>query len=131
MKKKSTNFGELLVELSRDPAVKRAVAKTRRKRPGKTTAKVESVTGILRLITGIASRFAKKKKARGIEEAMDAIDLLIQVSIALKENIFDRPEVRRFFSRSFRQVYALALELVAMVLPEEEGARPRRALRSV
>jgi len=128
--KKSTSLGELLAELSRDPQVKRAVAKTRRRRPGKTTAKVESVTRVVLLLMGIASRFAKKKRARALEEAMDAVDLLIQLSIALKENIFDRPEVRRFFSRSFRQVYALAQELVALVLPAEKGARTRRALKS-
>ncbi|HYA16622.1 MAG TPA: hypothetical protein VEF06_04105 [Bryobacteraceae bacterium] len=129
--KRRENFADLVADLSRDPEVRRAVARARRRKPGKEVARVENVAGIVMLLMGIASRFAKKKRARALEEAMDVIYLLIQVSIVLKENIFDRPEVKKFFSRSFRQVYALAEELVAMVLPERKGARTRRALRSV
>jgi hypothetical protein len=140
--KKPPGFTELVKELSRDPQLKRAVASARRKTRGKGAARVENATGIVLLFLGIASRFAKKKKARALDEAMDVISLLVQVSMALKENIFDRPEVKRFFSRGFRQIYAFAQGLVTTILPKTDlpkttvlpktkGARPTRALRSV
>jgi len=129
--KNSPRFGKLVKDLSRDPRLKRAVAKATRKSRGEGARTVEDVTGMLVLMGRIASGFAGKKKARAIDEAMDAVSLLVQVSIVLKENIFDRPEVKRFFDESFRQIYRAAEELVAMVLPKAKakGARPRRAVR--
>jgi hypothetical protein len=120
----------LLKKLSRDPRLKLVIAKAKRQTRGKGAAKVENVTGIFLLIMAIASRFAKKKRARAIDELMDIIYLLVQVSLVLKENIFDRPEVREFFSQSSRQIYLLAQECVAMVLPKTKGLRPALASRS-
>jgi hypothetical protein len=122
--KNGSQFKNLLKGLSRDPRLKRVIAKAQRQTRGKGEAKVENVTGILLLLLAIASRFASKKKARALDELMDVIYLLVQVSLLLKENIFDRPEVKEFFSQSSRQVYLLAQECVAMVLPKAKGARP-------
>lgn len=133
--KNASRFGKLVKDLRRDPRVKKAVAKAVRQSRDPGIRKVEDVTGIAVLMMKIASSFAKKKKARAIEEAMDMIYLLVQVSIVLKENIFDRPEVKKFFSRSFRQIYTAAEEVVTMVLPKADiktrtkGARPRRAVQ--
>jgi hypothetical protein len=139
--KKPAGFANLVKELSRDPQLKRAVAGARRKTRGKEVAGVENATAIILFLLGIASRFAKKKKAQALDEAMDVIYLLVQVSIVLKENVFDRPEVKKFFSRGLRQIYSSAQALVAMVLPKMDlpktdlprtkGTRPTRALRSV
>lgn len=133
---KTRQIGKLVKELSRDPRMKKAVAKAARQARGPGVSKVEDVAGMAVLMMKIASSFAKKKKARAIGEAMDMVYLLTQVSIVLKENIFDRPEVREFFRESFRQVYAAAEEFVSMVLPKKEtgkagtkGARPTRAVR--
>lgn len=133
--KNASRFGKLVKDLRRDPRVKKAVAKAVRQSRDPGIRKVEDVTGIAVLMMKIASSFAKKKKARAIEEAMDMIYLLVQVSIVLKENIFDRPEVKKFFSRSFRQIYTAAEQVVTMVLPKAKvktrtkGARPRRAVQ--
>jgi len=128
---KPIRFASLAKDLSRDPRLKQAVAKARRKRPGKTVRRVDDATGVVLLLLGIASRFSKKKRAQALDEAMDVIHLLVQVSIVLKENVFDRPEVKKFFSQSYRQVYLLARELVAVVLPKSKvAARSRRRLRS-
>jgi len=129
--KKARGIASLVRELSRDPLLKRAVAGARRKTRGKGVARVENATGIVLLLLGVASRFAKKKKARALDEAMDLIYLLVQVSVVLKENVFDRPEVKRFFNQGFRQIYNMAHELVAMVVPKKKGTRPPRALPSV
>lgn len=133
--KNASRFGKLVKDLRRDPRVKKAVAKAVRQSRDPGIRKVEDVTGIAVLMMKIASSFAKKKKARAIEEAMDMIYLLVQVSIVLKENLFDRPEVKKFFSESFRQIYTAAEQVVAMVLPKAKvktrtkGARPRRAVQ--
>jgi len=36
----------------------------------------------------------------------------------LKENIFDRPEVKKFFQQSSRRLYLLVHDAVAMVMPK-------------
>ena len=126
--KKGSQFKGLLKELGRDPRLKRVIAERRTR--GKGEAKVENVTGIVLLILAIAGRFATKKKARALDELMDIIYLLVQVSLLLKENIFDRPEVREFFRHSSKQIYLLAQECVAMVLPKTKGLRPMRTSRS-
>jgi len=146
--KNATGFGKLVKDLSRDPRLKKAVAKAGRRPRGTGVRKVEDTAGLFALTMKIASHFVKKKKARALQEAMDVIYLLVRVSILLKENIFDRPEVKKFFHDSFRQIYAIAQAFVAMVLPrakvkaisaqaegplcaQAKGARPTRAVRSV
>ena len=128
--KDGSQFRKLLKQLSRDARVKRVIAKAKRQTRGKGVAKVENVTDIFLLILAIAFRFATKKKARALDELMEIIYLLVQVSLLLKENIFDRPEVREFFRHSSKQIYLLAQECVAMVLPKTKGLRPMRTSRS-
>jgi hypothetical protein len=122
--KSRSQFETLLNELGRDPRLKRVIAKARRQTRGKGGAKVEAMTDIFLLIGEIYSHFATKKKARALEELMDIIYLLVQVSLLLKENIFDRREVKEFFRQSSKQVYSLAEECVAMILPKTKGLRP-------
>jgi hypothetical protein len=125
--KKGSQFKGLLKELGRDPRLKRVIAKRRTR--GKGEAKVENVTGIVLLILAIAGRFATKKKARALDELMDIIYLLVQVSLVLKENVFDRPEVKAFLSHRSKEVYSLAQECIAMVLPKTKGLRPMHTSR--
>jgi hypothetical protein len=128
--KDGSQFRKLLKQLSRDARVKRVIVKAKRRTRGKGRAKVENVTDMFLLLMAIASRFAKKKKARALDELMEIIYLLVQISLVLKENIFDRPEVREFFRHSSKQIYLLAQECVAMVLPKTKGLRPMRTSRS-
>jgi hypothetical protein len=128
--KNGSQFKNLLGELSRDPRLKLVIANAKRQNRGKSRAKVETVTSILLLLLATISRFAKKKRARALDELMDVIYLLVQVSLLLKENIFDRPEVKEFFSQSSKQIYLLAQECVAMVLPKPKGLRAARTHRS-
>jgi len=118
----STMFAGIAKELSRDPRLRQAIAKARSKKRGKDVRRVDDATGIALLLLAIASRFSKKKRARALDEAMDVIYLLVQVSIVLKENVFDRPEVKNFFSHSFRQIYSLAQQFVARMLPKKKAA---------
>jgi hypothetical protein len=129
--KKSSQFSNLLRELSRDPRLKRVITNAKRQHRGKggAGAKVENVTGIFLVLMAIASLFARKKRARAIDELMDIIYLLVQVSVVLKENIFDRPEVRKFFSKSSKQIYLLAQQCVDLVLPKPKRLRAAHTSR--
>jgi hypothetical protein len=124
--KSGSQFKNLLKELGRDPRLKPVITNAKRQKRGKGGAEVEGVTGIVLLLLTIASRFLKKKNARALDELMDVIYLLIRVSVLLKENIFDRPEVREFFSQSSKQIYLLAQQCVSMVLPKTKELRPAR-----
>ncbi len=119
--KNSGRFASVVKELSRDPRLKRAIAKRPR---GKSATQVQGAADTVLLLLKIVSRFAKKKKARAIDELMDNIRLLVRFSLMLKENIFDRPEVREFFYRRSKQVYVLAQQCVALVLPKPKRRKP-------
>ena len=127
--KTASQFENLLKGLGRDPRLKRVIVRAKRKPRGKGGAKVETVTDIFLLLMAIASRFAKKKKARALDELMEIIYLLVQVSLVLKENVFDRPEVKAFLSHRSKEVYSLAQECIAMVLPKTKGLRPMHTSR--
>ena len=122
--KKDSQFKDLLKELARDPRVKRVIAKRRSR--GKRGGKIQPEAGIVLALLGIASRFMTKKRARAFDELVDAIYLLVQVSLLLKENVFDRPEVQRFFRQKSKQIYSLAQEYVAVILPSTRGIRRMR-----
>lgn len=115
--KDANKYRKLLKELSRDPRLKQVIAKAKRQPRAKAGTKVETVTSMFLLVSAIISRFSKKKKARAIDELVDIVHLLIQVSFLLKENIFDRREVKKFFRQTSQQIYAFAQECVAMILP--------------
>ena len=114
----------LLSELGRDPRVKRVIAKRQSRKKG--GGKIERVTDVLLVLLAIASRFATKKKARALDELMDIIFLLVQVSLRLKENIFDRPEVKEFFGQRSKEIYSFGQKYVAMVLPKTKSIRRKR-----
>jgi hypothetical protein len=128
--KNAGQFKSLLRELGRDPRLKPVIANAKRRKVSRGGAEVEHVTGIFLLLMAVVSRFVKKKKARAIDELMDIIYMLVQVSLVLKENIFDRPEVKEFFSQSYKQIYLIAQECVATVLPKTKALRPVRRPRS-
>jgi hypothetical protein len=125
--KNNSQFKDLLKELNRDPRLKRVIAKRRSR--GKDGGKIERAADVVRALLGIVSRLTTKKKARALEELVDAIYLLVQVSLLLKENVFDRPEVQRFFRQKSKQIYSLAQEYVAVILPRTKEVRRKRKPR--
>jgi len=123
--KKSDPYRKLMKELSRDPRLKKAIVKSRRRPRGKAKARVEtqveSATSMFLVLSAIVARFSKKKRARAIDQLADTVHLLVQISLLLKENIFDRPEVQNFFRQSSKQIYEFAQECVAMILRKPKG----------
>ena len=127
--KKTATYRTLLKELDRDPRVKRAMAQARRREGAKDRARVEQLTGVLSLALTIASRFSKKKRSRVLEELRDAISLLAELSVLLKENVFDRPEVKKFIRQRSKQIYSFAEECVAMLLSKMQLPKKTGAVR--
>jgi hypothetical protein len=132
MKTQSKNAAairKLLRALSRDPQLRRLIAKARR---GKAGAKVDNVTDLYLLLLAIASRLSNKKKARALEEEIDVIYFLVQISLLLKENLFDRPEVRAFFGQRAKQLYRMAQQGMlwgAFLRNRETGSRNVRVAK--
>lgn len=118
---KTRQITKLLNELSRDPRIEKAIAKTKRPR-GAAPVPTGSLAAIFLAMLAIAARFSSKKMVRALDEMMDTLYLLLQVSLVLKENVFDRPEVQKFFRRRYRQIYSIAQEYVSLIL--EKTKRP-------
>jgi len=129
--KHASKLRNLLKELSRDPRVKKVIAKARRQTRGQARAKVENLTGMLLLALTVVSGFSKKKRARKLDDLRDTLYLLVQLSLLLKENIFDRPEVREFFSESSKRMYTVAQTFLAMMLPRSTEADSSHGSRSL
>jgi hypothetical protein len=124
--KNSNQYKKLLKELSRDSRLKAVIAKSRRQPRGNAEAIVDSSTNMFLLISAIVSRFSKKKNAKALAELADMVQLLVQLSLVVKENIFDRPEVKKFFRESSKQIYRFAQEWLSVILP---GTQPNRRAR--
>lgn len=122
--KGTKEFTKILRELGRDRRVKRAIIKARREIRRNGKEKAGSFAGFFLLIMAIAFRVLRRKKARAIEELIDILFLLVQVSLLLKENVFDRPEVRAFFSQHYKQISSISQEYVAMLLAKAKEFRP-------
>ncbi len=126
--KSEPQFKELLKALNRDPRLKRALTKQRSR--AKDGGPIEEAANIVLALWRIASGFTTRKKARTIDELLDALYVLLQVSLLLKENVFDRPDVQRFFKQRSKRIYSLAQGYLAMVLPRPKELPPARKTRS-
>ena len=125
--KQVDKYQKLLNELSRDPRMKRVIVKARRSQKN-GTRNVETATRMFVLLSSIAARFSKKKRARAIEELTDIVQLLVRVSLLVKENIFDRPEVKKFFRRRSKQIYLFAQEWLPLILGSTRASPRHRRL---
>ena len=114
--KNSSPFKKLVKELGRDPRLKRVIVKVRRRSHEKEEGKVESLADFFLLSLAIVSKFASKKTARALDELMDNVYLLVRVSLLLKENIFDRPEVKDFLGQRSRRIFSVARHYVDRIL---------------
>jgi len=113
---KTKQVTKLLEELSRDPRVEKAIARSTHHPRKSATVPAGSLVAIFVAMLAIAARFSSKKMARAVDELMDTLYFLLQVSIVLKENVFDRPEVKNFFNRRSKQLYSIAQESAALIL---------------
>ncbi len=118
--KNVNRLNSLLKELSRDPQLKQAIATARRRLARRHRSQLEKWVDMPLLLSAIASPFLKKKKARAFDERMEIVRFLAQVSLLVKENVFDRPEVREFIGRGARQIQLMTREGLGMILQQRK-----------
>lgn len=81
------------------------------------------------ILRATVTGFLKKKRGRALDEQLEVVYFLLQISLLLKENVFDRPEVKEFFSRSARQIQLLTRKSLGMMMPKRKRLRPARFSR--
>lgn len=82
----------LVVRLSQDPKIKVAMEGIRENTGGQ-----HPQLGMLWQVLTISGRFVAKRRSRAVAEVIDVITFLVTLSLIVKQNVFDRPEVREYF----------------------------------
>jgi hypothetical protein len=95
---KTQRFKDLIKELSQDPAVKAALDKISHK--SKLGQHVKSLKDFLPILGKFSAKFGGKKTI-AVTETITLIVVLFEVSVLIKQNMFDRPEVKRFFNENW------------------------------
>lgn len=94
-----TRFKKLLKKLAEDPKVRAALQTSQLK--NENSRKVQNFKDLFRQVIGIGARVLGRKRARLIADWVDLVSVLVDLSLILKENVFDRPEVRSFFGQNW------------------------------
>lgn len=97
MKTNSKKIAQLLSDLSKDPKIKTAIDQLKSNYSADPAHKISNIKDIALVALKLGAKFTGRKGARLVQETLDAIGLLIQISFLVKTNIFDRPEVQAFF----------------------------------
>lgn len=88
---------QLIDELSQDPKIKAALDKINDK--SQIGQHVKQLKDFLPLL-GKLSRFGGKRTL-AVAQTLTLIVVLFEVSVLIKQNVFDRPEVRKFFMENW------------------------------
>ena len=91
------SFTDLLKKLSSDPKIKEAIRQASEQATSASHFKAQSAMGLIKYLLKYTATFLGKKKAQKFNEYSEYVVVLITVSLILKKNIFDRPEVKEFF----------------------------------
>lgn len=90
---KSARFKKLISDLSRDPKLREAINKINEK--SRLGQHVKALRDFLPFVAKLSRLGGKKTAALG--EHLSLIVFLFEISILVKKNVFERPEVQRFF----------------------------------
>lgn len=125
--KVGVEFKALLKKLGEDPKLREAI-----KRIGQNSDKnFAALSQGLATTLLLAGRFVGKARMRKITTFIDVAVFLISLSLLIKQNVFDRPEVREFIARVWKDVNKTVQQLSAVAREYVEkrlaSARSRRA----
>ncbi|MGE3681155.1 MAG: hypothetical protein AB7G93_05455 [Bdellovibrionales bacterium] len=100
------NFSALLLKLSQDQKLRAAIESLRRRttHPAGGPHRFESLPEAALQIALLAGRFIGRKRARTVADVVDVITFLVSLSLLVKQNVFDRPEVRAFLKKTWGDV---------------------------
>jgi hypothetical protein len=105
-----TEFKSLLKKLSEDPKLREAIRAIGKNSDKNFAALSQGLASTLLL----AGRFVGKGRMRTLANVIDAAVFLVSLSLLIKQNVFDRPEVREFFSRVWKDISKTAQHLSAV-----------------
>lgn len=100
-------FKNLVKKLSEDPKLREAIH-TIGKNSDKNFAAISQGIATTLLLAG---RFVGKGRMRQVTAIIDVAVFLISLSLLIKQNVFDRPEVRAFFAKVWGDVSKTASHL--------------------
>lgn len=122
-----TEFKSLLKKLSEDPKLREAIRKISVNSDKNFAALSQGLATTLLL----AGRFIGKARMKRITTFIDVAVFLISLSLLIKQNVFDRPEVREFIARVWKDVSKTVQQLSAVARDYVEkrlaAAKSRRA----
>ncbi len=113
MKTKSKRIIKLLSDLSQDPKIKSAIEQLKNKYKPEVDNKMDSIMALAFLALKVGAKFVNRRRARIIEDTLEALGILVQVSFLIKSNIFDKPEVQLFFKDLWKGVQSNGLAVYA------------------
>ncbi len=109
METKSKKILKLLSDLSQDPKIKSAIDQLKNKYKPDVDNKMDSFKDMAFLALKVGAKFVNRRKARIIEDTLEALGILVQISFLIKANIFDKPEVQLFFKDLWKGVQSNGL----------------------
>jgi len=126
---KGQRFKELITELSQDQTIKEAMAKLNEK--SKIGQHVKQLKDFLPFAAKLAA-FGGKRTA-GFAQHITLIIFLFEVSVLIKKNVFDRPEVQKFYRENWgllqvkiQAMYVFCSNQVKQQLDKAKAAHARR-----
>ena len=105
-------FRDLIGKLSQDPKVREAIHKIGKfgDNPNFTALPQAMVAAIL-----FAGRFFGKSRMRALANFVDAAVFLVSLSLLIKQNVFDKPEVQDFVRKTWKDIGKTATHLTQVV----------------
>lgn len=97
----SKAFLDLLNKLSSDPKVKAAIDSAKSEAFKSSDYQATSILDLISYLMKYSGSFIGKKKAEKLTEYTGYLVFIITVSMILKKNLFDRPEVKEFFVKNW------------------------------
>lgn len=111
MKSVQSDIVKKLIELlKKDPTLKEQL-KRFKGRNDVAVPEAKSPVSALLNVASVMGKFTGKKKALILAAHIDTVVLLVSLSMFLKTNVFDRPEIQEFFKKAFDQSSIVAQKL--------------------
>lgn len=104
-------FSDLLDLLSKDPTLREAIDQYKAGGHSTQTLQAQSMIEGLGHIAQVAAKFMNKKKTDMITHYVEIVGLVLTLSVFLKVNLLDRPEVQSFLKHRFEEVQGVAARI--------------------
>lgn len=122
-----TEFKALLKKLSQDPKLREAIQSMTENSDRNFAALSKGLATTLLL----AGRFVGKGRIKTFISFIDAAVFLISLSLMIKQNVFDKPEVRDFVKKVWKDIGKTANQLATVARNYVDKRLPKSRSRAV